>query len=194
MLFLLALDNLENSERSQIERLYHKYSARVKKLTEIIVKEKAVTDDLVNDTFVKVIRYKEKFIDVSEDEQLRMLIVVTRSVCFNYLKRKKKFRFESFESAFAEQIKYGYSAEATADVDLLKTLVSKETSDMLMNAINNLKDPAKDMMILKFYYEMKNVEIAKFYGINPSTVNTIIHRSVCRLRNELGGYLNDKDK
>lgn len=193
-MFLLALEQLENKERSQIEGLYRKYSARVKKLTDIIVKEKNATDDLINDTFVKVIRYKEKFIDASEDEQLRMLIIVTRSVCYNYLKKKKKFRFEPIDYTHSETGKHHVTAEPSSDFDLLKTLVSKETADVLMEAINNLENPAKDMIILKFYYEMKNVEIAKFYGINPSTVGTIINRSISLLRKELGGYLNDEDK
>ncbi len=193
MLFLLALEQLEKTERSEIERLYRKYSSHVKKLTENIVKEKAVTDDLVNETYVKVIRYKDKFIGMSENEQLRMLIIVTRSICFNYLKRKKKFRFEPVGAVSSCSREYGDDSVTSSGVDMLQTLVSKETSDMLMNAINNLKTPARDIMILKFYYEMKNVEIANFYGIKPSTVGTIIHRSVCRLRKELGGYLNDKD-
>ena len=191
MLFLLALDDLENKERTQIERLYHNYSAHVKKLAESIIKETNYTDDIVNDTFVKVIRYKDKFIDASEDEKIRLLIIITRSVCFNYLKKRKKLRFEYTHSKTGERLA---TAEPSSDFDLLKTLVSKETAVVLMEAINNLNNPARDMIILKFYYEMKNVEIAKFYGMNPSTVGTIIHRSICRLREELGGYLNDKDK
>jgi len=44
------------------------------------------------------------------------------------------------------------------------------------------------------YYEMKNVEIAEFYKMKNSTVNTIIQRATKKLRKELERYFNDTDK
>ena len=154
-----------------------------------ILKSDSQTDDVVNDTFMKVIRYKKKFIDTSEAERIRLLIICTRSVCFNIYNRNKKIRFESLESFYRNDDGKDARLELSDDVDLLKILVDEETAAFLQNAINELNSPAREMIILKYYHDMKNVEIAEFYKMNPSTVNTIIQRSVKQLRRELERYI-----
>ena len=194
MLFLLALEKLEESERELFGRLYDDYSKKVKELAISILHSDSQADDIVNDTFVKVIRYKEKFLDVSDDERIRLIVICARSICFNIHKRNKKIRFESMDSYYHDDEGNSVKLELPNDIDLLKIIVDDETGIYLQNAIDKLKSPAKDMVILKFYHEMKNIEIAEFYKMNPSTVNTIIHRSIKRLRRELERYLYDTDK
>ncbi|MBR6807947.1 MAG: RNA polymerase sigma factor [Clostridia bacterium] len=192
MIFLAALEELERNDRRQIEDLYQKYSDRVKALAQSITNEKNVSDDVVNDTFMKVIKYKDKFIGKAENEQLRLLIICVRSVCFNYLNKKNKFHFEPFDNIKGETDVTRTAAEPTSDFDLLGILVKKETVEFLKDSINKLDHPAREIVILKFYHEMKNVEIAEFFNMKPSTVASIVHRSLKRLRNEIGGYLYDE--
>ncbi len=194
LLFLLALEALEEKERVFIERLYNDYSKRVKELSISIFHDDKYADDIVNDTFLKVIRYKEKFFDASETECVRLIIICTRSVCFDLYKHNKKIRFESLENYYNNEGEDDDQLDIPSGFDLLKMIVDEETSIYVKDAINKLKDPARDMIILKFYYEMKNVEIAEFYKMNPSTVNTVIQRSIKRLRKELERYLNDTNK
>lgn len=194
MLFLLALEALEENERVFIGRLYDDYSKRVKELSISIFHDDKYADDIVNDTFLKVIRYKEKFFDVPEVECIRLIIICTRSVCFDLHKHNKKIRFESLDSFYNNEDENDNQLDIPSDYDLFKMLADKEASTVVKAAIDKLKDPARDMIILKFYYEMKNVEIAEFYKMNPSTVNTIIQRSIKQLRKELERYFNDKNK
>lgn len=193
LLFLLALETLADGERELIERLYNDYSKKVKKLSISILHSDLYSDDVVNDTFLKVIRYKEKFFDVSEDERIRLIIICARSICFNIHNRKKKIRFESLDSFYQDENENDVRLDLPADIDLLKILVEEETASYLQSAIDRLKSPAREMIILKFYHEMKNVEIAEFYKMNPSTVSTIIERSIKRLRRQLERYIYDTD-
>jgi len=194
LLFLLALEALKDNERVIIEKLYDDYSKRVKELSISILHNDKQADDIVNDTFLKVIRYKDRFLDVAEDEKIRLLIICTRSICFDLYNRSKKFRFESLENFYYNQDEEDTQFDIPSDDDLFKILVDKETSEVVKSAINKLKEPARDMIILKFYYEMKNVEIAEFYKMKNSTVNTIIQRATKKLRKELERYFNDTDK
>ena len=194
MLFLLALEALKDNERVIIEKLYDDYSKRVKELSISILHNDKQADDIVNDTFLKVIRYKDRFLDVAEDEKIRLLIICTRSICFDLYNRSKKLRFESLENFYYNQDEEDTQFDIPSDDDLFRILVDKETSEVVKSAINKLKEPARDMIILKFYYEMKNVEIAEFYKMKNSTVNTIIQRATKKLRKELERYFNDTDK
>ena len=80
------------------------------------------------------------------------------------------------------------------ETDILKTIVQQETTHYLQAAIENLAHPARDIVILKYYFDMKNTEIARFYNMNVSTVSTVLHRSLKILRRELEGYINGTDK
>ena len=51
--------------------------------------------------------------------------------------------------------------------------------------INKLKTPAKEIIIYKYFYDMKNTEIAELLGINASTVGTILSRNIKRIRDML---------
>ncbi len=192
-MFLLLLGTLEDTERELIGRLYSDYSKRVKKLAIHILRDDIYADDAVNDTFLKVIKYKEKFLGVSEDERVRLIIICTRSVCFNIYNRGKKLRFESLESFNTDDEK-GTRMDIPDSVDLSKLLVNEETVLLLKRSVDRLNAPSREMIILKYYYDMKNTEIADFYGMNPSTVGTIIQRSIKILRKDLGWYFNDTDK
>ncbi len=195
MLFLLALETLEDEERELIERLYSDYSKRVKQLAVSIMHNDMYADDVVNDTFLKIIRYKEKFFDVSEDEKIRLIIIFTRSVCFNLYNRIKKIRFESIDSFYNDDEEdTDTKLDIPEDIDLLKKIVEEETGAYLRDAIDKLKQPARDMIILKYYHEMKNTEIAEFFKINPSSVSTIIQRSIKRLRGEIERYVYGTNK
>ena len=130
---------------------------------------------------------------MSENERVRLIIICTRSICFNIYNRNKKIRFESIESFYRDENEKDLRFEQPADVDLLKKLVEDETGAFHQSAIDKLKPPARDMIILKFYHEMKNVEIAEFYKMKPSTVSTIIQRSIKRLRKDLERYIYGTD-
>ena len=193
MLFLLALEKLEDSERELIGRLYTDYSPKVKKIAKSILHDDRLADDAVNDTFLKVIDYKEKFFDVPETERIRLIIICARSVCFNTYNKNKKICFDSIDS-FCKDDDAAVSYEIPDDLDLLKLIVEKETGSYLEEALNGLKSPSREMIILKIYHEMKNVEIAKFYKMKPATVNTIINRSIKYLHRELEEYICDAHK
>lgn len=194
MLICFALETLEAHEKSIIEKLYDSYSKRVRELAVCMMKSDAAADDIVNDTFLKVIRYKEKFLDVPEREQVRLLIICTRSVCINLYNRNKKIKFVSLNSMLHDEDGKEIQSDIPDETDILKTIVQQETTHYLQAAIENLAHPARDIVILKYYFDMKNTEIARFYNMNVSTVSTVLHRSLKILRRELEGYINGTDK
>ena len=194
MLFIIALEALEEKERVVIEKLYHTYSKSVKEMAKSILKNDTIAEDVVNDTFVKVIRHKDRFLEATEDECIRLIIICTRSICFDLYNRSKKIRFKSLENFYDNEDGDDNGFDIPSDFDLIKMVVNAEMGNYLRDAINKLPDPARDIVILKYYYEMKNNEIAEFYKLNPSTVGTIIQRSTKKLRRELERYYYDTDK
>ncbi len=69
-------------------------------------------------------------------------------------------------------------------------VVTDETIDIVRGAIEQLEKKYKFVIILKYYYHMKNAEIAKVLNLDRNMVNTHIFRAKKKLKEILGeaGY------
>ena len=61
-----------------------------------------------------------------------------------------------------------------------------KTSLIVSNAVDQLEDMYRDVIVLKYYYHMKNIHIAKVLNIETGKVNSRIFRAKNRLRDILG--------
>lgn len=194
MLFLLALQELEEKDRELVEGLYLKYSKRVKVMAVKILGNYDYADDVVNDTFLKVIKYKSKFMDLSEEDSVKLIITMTHNVCFNFLKRKKKIKFSSIDSFFKDENRESAKFDIADDTNILELIVQGETMEYFKTVIDSFKSPAREVLTLRYFYEMRNKEIAEFCDMNLSTVNSIISRGTKKLRKSLEGYVYESNK
>ena len=192
---LLAINEIENEyERDYIGKLYQENASRVKYLSYKILRNEADAEETVNTIFILVIKYREKFVDVDEDETHRLLVIYTRSVCFNVLKKRNKIDFLSVSNACHDDEGHITDIELPDDVDILEELVKKETRKHLAAAIESLGEPTSLIVNLKYYHDMKNKDIAEMLEMNASTVSTILQRSMGILRKRLEEYMNGKDQ
>jgi RNA polymerase sigma-70 factor (ECF subfamily) len=136
-------------------------------------------EDIVQQVFFLVIKYKDKFLNNSEKIVKSLLYTYTNSVCINYIKRmncKKKsikMYIEKNESSLEE-------AEL-----LPKELIKKEYVIKAKNIINNLPYPEKEIILMKYIYEMKNVEIADLLELTETNVGTMLQRSLKKVRQQM---------
>ena len=133
-------------------------------------------------------------VNVDEDETHRLLVIYTRSVCFNVLKKRNKIDFLSVSNACHDDEGHITDIELPDDVDILEELVKKETRKHLAAAIESLGEPTSLIVNLKYYHDMKNKDIAEMLEMNASTVSTILQRSMGILRKRLEEYMNGKDQ
>ena len=69
-----------------------------------------------------------------------------------------------------------------------EALFSSETADALRKAVGSLEEPAREIMIRRFFLEQKPSQIAKAMGLPIRKVGNIIYRTKGQLKNELKGY------
>ena len=171
---LLMIDEItQEDERELLRRLFFTYAPKMKLLAQSILKNEADAEDALHDTFLLVIRYRKKFVQADEIEIKRLLVIYSRSVCFNRLRREKRTR-----------------ARIVPDTapDPGETLLTKEQADVLRRAIDRLPSPAREIVWLRYYAGHTNVEIGALLGIKPSTVGSTLRRSLAKIQNETGAY------
>ncbi len=190
---LLAINEIENEdERALVQRLFFDYGRQVKALAQSILHSEHDAEDALHDTFLKIIKYREKFAQIDGDETKRLIVIYTRSVCFNLYRRKKRENGFAAETGDADDGTSAADREAD-DVDVLESVLARESAERLKRAIDALASPAREIVLLKYYGEMTNLEISDLLGINASTVGSILHRSLQKIKAKMEAYLCDTE-
>ena len=182
LLFYMALETVEDtSQKHRLEKIYNDYSSYVKnmviKFYPDLVNE---SEDIVQQVFFLVIKYKEKFLNNPEKVVKSMLYTYTNSVCINHLK-KSNCKNKSMKK-YIEKLENDFGEEADS---LPKELIQKEFVDKVKNVINSLPYPEKDIIVMKYIYGMKNFEIAVLLDLTETNVSTTLQRSLKKVRLEL---------
>ena len=191
MLFFLALETLNESDRDFVESIFLRYGKKIKAYSQFLLKNyRADADDAVNDTMMRVMRNRDTLGTMNESEIKKHIIIYTRSACFDILRKRMRIDIVSTSDVFENDNGEKKDMDLADDLDMLKDIITKESVKFLAAAINDLESPACEIIKMKYYQEKRNVEIADELGLDASTVGTIIHRTTQKLRKlmEDNGY------
>ena len=191
MLFLLALETLNERDRDFVEEIFRRYGKKIKAYSQFLLKNyRADADDAVNDTMMRVMRNRDMLQSKNESDIKRNIIIYTRSACFDILRKRMRMEIVSTSDGFENDNGQKKDMDLADDLDMLKDIITKESVKFLAAAINDLESSACEIIKMKYYQEKRNVEIADELGLNASTVGTIIHRTTQKLRKlmEDNGY------
>ena len=190
---LLAIEAIEDEqEREFIGELFDRYSKRVKALAWGILGNEEDAEDAMGTTFYKVIKYKNKFIGINENMIKGRLKLITQCTCYDMLDKKNGLSVTSISNAVEDDESTVNDLEIPDDFDILEDIVRRETIEVVMKGLNSLKTPDREIVILRYYDEFSNVEIADLLSMNVSTVGTNLQRSLAKLKKELMRYYDDK--
>jgi RNA polymerase sigma-70 factor (sigma-E family) len=142
------------------------------KLASLLVDDRATCEELVQDAFVAVFRSATRLRDEAK------LPAYLRSAVLNgarshLRKREVRTRLRSVDPPITEVA----SAETGA-------LVSDERRAVI-EALRALPDRQRDVLVLRFYVDLPESEIADTLGIGPGTVKTHTRRGLDALAREL---------
>jgi len=168
-----------------METLILKYQNRI---YNAILKICANPDDaaeLTQETFVKVIENIGKFQQRSSFYTWAFRIAV--NLTLNYCKRKVRIPFKSID---AENTEYDNNQKAwlgqfladTGSPDPATVVQNKELCQLLINAIMNLQDAQRAIIVLRDIEGMNYAQIAEVLDIETGTVKSRLSRARSKLR------------
>jgi len=183
LLFLLVLETLNEADRDFVEAIYMQYGKRIKAYAQTkLMKYRADADDALDDTMLRVIRHCDTLKTMNEAERKKHIIIYTNSACIDILRKRQRTNYISINNAYENDDGEMVDMDIADDIDMLGDIITKESVKFLADAINQLESPACEIIKMKFYGEMRNVEIASELGMEASTIGTIIHRTTQKLR------------
>lgn len=129
------------------------------------VHSREIAEDLTQETFLRYIEHPQYH---SSGKTLMLLYTIAGNLCKDEFRRRKPVELDE---------------EPHSDVNIEKTVLE---SHALKEALQNLSDEDREMILLRYINEVPVNVIAGLYNISRFAVNRRIKAILNYLRNELG--------
>ena len=160
------------SDRLFLEELYDNYNNLMFKQARRYLQNQADVEDVVQQSFVKLIRYLPTLKKLNRNTLSVYIVNVIRS-CSIDICRKRKTEKENVFSDFFE----GYEETLEDDFDtdcVMDTFISMQ---QITNAISQLPEKNQFVLEAKYLQCWRDSEIAEVLGIKKNTVRTRLFRA-----------------
>jgi RNA polymerase sigma-70 factor (sigma-E family) len=151
--------------------LYRAHALRLTRLAYVMIGDRGLAEDIVQEAFAGLHRRWRRLSDTS-----KAVFYLRSSVlngCRTVLRRSTAARALTLIDLGGEPMSVVASAEASA--------LSAEERRALMSAIRRLPVRQREALVLRFYLDEPEAEIARLMGIRPGTVRSTTYRALAAL-------------
>ena len=197
LLFYAVLETVEDQNEKQIlEALFIGYEKKIFRY----IRSKynfsyEDTEDMTAQTFLLMVKYKHKFMGVTEERQLSLLINFARCSCINLLKKKSLDQQHLCSISGEDGDNTANITDLSDPVDFTECFIQKDYDQQCMRKVREIiacmPSPSREILVMKTDAGMNSSEIGAILHMPPATVRTIANRAYKRIRKEL---FHDKSK
>lgn len=171
----------DENDREFIQRLFLQNERSMYVMAMSIVKEHNTACDMVSASCIKMIEKIDYLRKIDVQKQMPYILSIVKNTALMYLRQRRN------EGIYmvADERTFDWTASSVDNID--DALLVEAESQALRSAINRLKPRERDLLIMKYFSQMDDAEIARQLGINKNSVRyylTVARRS---LKEELKG-------
>lgn len=170
----------EDLNKYLLEQLYKRYYRELYLYIYSLSSNCTVTDDILQDTFLKAwLSLKD-----SHTNMRAWLYMVARNLYYNYYKKAKTLA--SLEAIHTEDA--APVSEYFIKKDVLEEILQKEGTKQLWEAIHHLKGQQKEVILLQYFGDFSQREIAAMLRLTTGSVKMLAYRAKKELKKYLISY------
>jgi RNA polymerase sigma-70 factor (sigma-E family) len=158
-----------------VQELYADQALTMVRLANLLVRDRADAEDIVQDAFTALYRALPRLRD--HDQLLPYLRTAVINGCRSALRGRRRAVQLAWRDRPAEA---GLAASAEASV-----LLSEERQAVFA-AMSRLPRRAREVLVLRYYLDLSEREIAETLGVSRGTVSSTASRAVAALNREFG--------
>lgn len=171
-----AINEFVEGNTSSFDDIYKFSSKYVYTCISKIVKDEELIKDIMQETYIEVIKNIDKLKNIEVFKQWAGKIAVNKTK--RYLIKDNKIDLEYDEDA--------YDVEEEREIFLPENIIEdKETQNYIKNIINLLSDVQKMVIIDYYFNDMKVDEISKKLEMPSGTIKTHLHRARKKIKLEV---------
>lgn len=162
--------NVKEGQNHKLGLLYERYKKRLFGFFYQMNKDASLSEDLVQNVFIRVLKYKHTFSE--ESKFITWIFQIARNEMYDEFKKQKKHQHKDIEEV------YSLSGNETID-DEIEVL---ENSSTLKRALNLLPADKKELLVLSKFKELKYKEVGEIVGCTEGNARIKVHRAVNELK------------
>lgn len=190
LLHLIAAFDFVNGDF--FESIYEEHSDRVYKLAYRYVNHPEDSKEIVQETFLKIYQHINDFRRLEREEIIAMIVIYTKNTALDFLrKRNRRINAGSLSYDDEDEVKEYDIPDTQATPE--EIVISKELKERLGKYIGLLPERQREVIIFKYYLNLKDKEIADILSIDESAVSSRVNRAKSKLRKMIGGGADDQD-
>ena len=160
---ILVIDYINGKEAS-LSLLINRHKQRLYSFIYSKIQDKDLTEDIFQDTFIKVIRTLKKGNYNEEGKFLPWVMRIAHNLVIDYF--RKNNRMPSFKNTGEFDI---FSVLHDDTLNAEKQLIQEQMYDDVRELINGLPEEQKEVLVMRMYKDMSFKEISENTGVSINT-------------------------
>ncbi len=177
MLCYLSLIETEEDKKT-FEKIYEENYLIMYHIALGILKNQADAENVVHEAFLKLAEKFEKYSALSCSEMKGLCVTIVKNKAFDMIRRVKRLSDDEVENL----ILYDENVEKSPE----KMLERAELEECVKKLLEQLPEILKETLVLKYFYEYSNHEIAHVMDVSTKTVEMRLYRGKQKLREIIG--------
>lgn len=162
---LLSARSTRGDQAAIVSALYAEHALGLTRLAQVMLGDRAAAEDVVHDAFCGLCRRWDYLTDARKAQAYLRSAVLNG--CRSVLRRQTR------KPAIAALSPDALSADAP--------LLASEDRRAMLAALRRLPHRQRETLVLRYYLELPDAEIARAMGIGESTVRSAAHRGLANL-------------
>lgn len=179
---LLALYANNNDEKA-FNKLWQKHKAKMFAVILNIVKERNLAEDLLQDTFIKIVRTVQQGHYNEEGKFLPWACRIAHNLAIDYFRKSKKATWVELEDKKEINNHLDFSEDSVE-----KVKIREELNEKLGKLIENLPETQKEVLMMRHFADMSFQEIAQKTNVSINTALGRMRYALINLRKQAKKY------
>ncbi len=174
------ISQYRNGSEIAFEKLVDKYKSRIYTTIFMIVKDKGVAEDLLQDLFIKVVQTLNSDRYNEEGKFQPWIMRIAHNIAIDHFRKMKRYPTVVMEDGSSVFNTLNFAEENVEDLK-----VKDETYEMVKQLIDELPENQKQVLIMRHYMDLSFQEIAEQTGVSINTALGRMRYALINLRKKL---------
>ncbi|MEM8568445.1 MAG: sigma-70 family RNA polymerase sigma factor [Bacteroidota bacterium] len=173
----------KNGNEEAFEQLLTRHKSRVFTTIYLIVKDNYVAEDLLQETFVKVVKTIKEGRYNEEGKFLPWLMRIAHNMAIDHFRKDKRY-----PTIVMEDGSHVFNTLQFSEDSIESKQVKQDTHAKLRELIQELPESQKEVLMMRHYMEMSFQEIAETTGVSINTALGRMRYALINLRKKMKQY------
>lgn len=168
-----------NGNEGAFEVLLNRHKARVYTTICLIVKDKVIAQDILQDVLMKVVKYIKDGKYNEEGKFIPWIQRIAHNMSIDHYRKEKRYPQVVFEDGTEITDYMGFSNSSEEDT------INRETKDHIKLLIEQLPSDQREVLIMRHYMSLSFKEIAEKTGVSINTALGRMRYAIINLRKSI---------